>query len=836
MPISSPVHAHVPTDINPQINEGSTYSAIHEINSQLINCTGLKIAHINVCSLYPKIDEIRFCMKTLQIDVLCISETWLHAQLGDKEVSVEGYDIIRKDRTNKRGGGVCVYVKSSLTIINRNDTISQYDIETILLEFKCKENNFLVCCVYRPPNSGPDFFEIFTEMLETIIMNDNDLIILGDFNINYSIGDNTPIHSLECLFSLHQLINKPTRVTASSSTCIDLILTTMPDNHVISDVGQIALSDHYMIFTCVNCNVSNLGHKMARFRDYRDLNSDKFIEDICNCDILTKDLDFSLETSSDDIWLDWVNAFLEICNKHAPIKNIRVKKNRYSPWMTPDIIALINKRDYLKRKAKCDTTFNEYRKQRNDVTSAIRKAKTDYLNSVSENFRNNPKKLWGELHKVTGNSKYVNGVQSDIGPDEINDFFINIGQQISNSFIKEPLRWKNPKCLYEFKFTEVLEEDVLKFLRQLSINSNLDIIDIDCKLLNIASTHISRSLTTIFNFSLKTGFVFDDWKYARVTPVYKGKGDKEVFSNYRPISVVSHLAKIQEKLVQTQFISYLLRHDLITVEQSAFLKDHSTVTCLHRVIDDWLEALNDREVVAVCFLDISKCFDAISHELLLLKLQYFGVHGTELRWFESYLSGRKQAVSLNGKLSKPGQVSIVIPQGGVLGPVLFLLFINDITQSVNAGTCNIFADDVAIYTSCKTVEDAESQLQICINEIDRWYKNNRLKINADKTNVMVISSRAKGIHKELNVKLNDTKLKQVNSVRYLGVNIDCKLTWDEHVKQLCKNVAYKIFSLRRLSSSLNTSLLNTLYKGTIQPCIDYACSVWGNCSQKNENS
>ena len=134
-------------------------------------------------------------------------------------------------------------------------------------------------------------------------MNYNDLIILGDFNINYSIGDNTPIHSLECIFSLHQLINKPTRVTASSSNCIDLILTTMPDNHVISDVGQIALSDHDMIFTCVNCNVSNPGHKMARFRDYRDLNSDKFIEDICNCDILAKDLDFSLETSSDDIWL-----------------------------------------------------------------------------------------------------------------------------------------------------------------------------------------------------------------------------------------------------------------------------------------------------------------------------------------------------------------------------------------------------------------------------------------------------------------------------------------------------------------------------------------------------
>ena len=178
-------------------------------------------------------------------------------------------------------------------------------------------------------------------------------------------------------------------------------------------------------------------------------------------------------------------------------------------------------------------------------------------------------------------------------------FFINIGQQISNSYIKESLRWKTPKCLYEFKFTEVLEEDVLKYLRKLSTNSNLDIIDIDCKLLNITSTLISKNLTTIFNYSLKTGFVFYDWKYARVTPIYKGKGDKEIFSIDLSQLYLMHLAKIQEKLVQTQLISYLLRHDLITVEQSAFLKDHSTVTCLHRVIDDRLEALNAREVVAV---------------------------------------------------------------------------------------------------------------------------------------------------------------------------------------------------------------------------------------------
>ena len=326
-------------------------------------------------------------------------------------------------------------------------------------------------------------------------------------------------------------------------------------------------------------------------------NCDEFIAEICNCDILSR---VSLETNCSDIWLNWVKVFLEICNKHAPIKCVRVK-DRFNPWITPDIIAMMYKRDHLKRKANCDATFNEYRKQRNAVTSAIRKAKTEYLTSVSLKHRNNPKKLWKELHRATGHSKYVNNVHNDLNPDELNDFFVNVGQDISKSFEHEPLRWKNPNCLYNFNFTEVLEDDVLQLLNNLSNDSNLDILDIDCKLLKFAAPYICKTLTNIFNFSLKTGNVFDDWKYARVTPIYKGKGDKDVFSNYRPISVTSHLAKIQEKLVQAQFISYLLCHDFITVEQSAFLKNHSTVTCLHRVIDDWLEALNEREVVAVCF-------------------------------------------------------------------------------------------------------------------------------------------------------------------------------------------------------------------------------------------
>ena len=666
-------------------------------------------------------------------------------------------------------------------------------------------------------------------------MDDKELIILGDLNVDYSADSDTPIHALECLFSLHQLINKPTRVTTSSATCIDLILSTIPESHSISDVGYLSLSDHYMIFTCVDCNAFRSGHKTVRFRDFSKFNHDDFINDLCNCDVISKP-DTMLNTMSiEDIWMRWITEFIKICNKHAPIKCVRVK-NRLNPWMSKDITDAMYKRDYLKRKANNDETlFQMYREQRNTVTKEIRKAKSEYFATVSHKYRNNPKKLWIELNKATGNMKYLNNAQNDLSPDNFNDFFVQVGQKISDSFNKETLNWKNPECIYKFKFSEVLEDDVLKLLKQLPCDSNIDILDVDCKLLNIASPYISKTLTAIFNLSLKTGFVLDDWKYARVTPIYKGKGDKEVLSNYRPISVVSHLAKIVEKLVQNQFIAYLLSHNFITIEQSAFLSNHSTVTCLHRVVDDWHEALNEREIVAVCFLDISKCFDAISHELLLLKLKYHGVQENELEWFKSYLTGRKQMVTINGNLSKPKNVTIGIPQGGVLGPVLFLLFINDITQNVNKGTCNIFADDVAIYCNGSDVSEVELKLQLCINEIDEWYNNNRLKINADKTNVILISSHAKHVRKELNVNLRGTKLKQVDSVRYLGLIIDSKLRWDNHVKHLCKTLSYNVASLRRLSNTLNTTLLNTLYKSTIQPCIDYACSVWGNCSLKNRD-
>ena len=243
--------------------------------------------------------------------------------------------------------------------------------------------------------------------------------------------------------------------------------------------------------------------------------------------------------------------------------------------------------------------------------------------------------MWNEIHKATGNNKYVSSIHPDLNCTEMNNFFTGIGKEISDNFDKVPLDWKHPKCPYIFTFDHVHENLICKALLQLSNDSSLDVLDFDTKLLRLAAPHIFKSLTYIINVSLKTGVFPADWKFARITPIYKGKGCKKTKGNYRPISVVCHVAKLVERQVQAQLLDYLTDHDMISVDQFAFLKNHSTQSSLHRVIDEFYESFNEHELLGSCLLDISKCFDTIDHELLLFKLEQYGVSGNESKWFKT---------------------------------------------------------------------------------------------------------------------------------------------------------------------------------------------------------
>jgi hypothetical protein len=253
------------------------------------------------------------------------------------------------------------------------------------------------------------------------------------------------------------------------------------------------------------------------------------------------------------------------------------------------------------------------------------------------------------------------------------------------------------------------------------------------------------------------------------------------------------------------------------------------------VVDDWLEAMNEGQVISVCFLDIQKCFDTINHEILLAKLSYYGIEGNEMQWFKSYLTDRRQQVICNGVVSNTSTVDIGVPQGSILGPFLFLLFVNDMGNFVHEGSYNCFADDTIIYTVGDTVDEANKKLQKCMKGVEKWYIGNKLKVNVNKSKTMFIGTRqrlAKSKINDFQIWYGNQVLERVTEMKYLGIIIDQYLLWDKQCNYIIRNIAHKLAMMKRMSSHLSEEILSIVYKTYIQPCLDYGATVWGYCSNE----
>jgi hypothetical protein len=294
------------------------------------------------------------------------------------------------------------------------------------------------------------------------------------------------------------------------------------------------------------------------------------------------------------------------------------------------------------------------------------------------------------------------------------------------------------------------------------------------------------------------------------------------------------VAKVFESLVQKQLINYFYEHNFITPEQSAFLKNHSTQTSLHRVVDHWLEALDNCDIIGVTFFDIKKCFDSISHEVLINKLMKYGVISKELQWFKNYLCDRSQAVCIDNHTSNYRKVETGIPQGSNLGPLLFLIFINDFSVNIPDVEYNMYADDTAIYVTGKNGYEIKEKLQRATLYAMEWFGANKLAINESKSYTMLICN---SCHPDkdfkLNIYANNSPLDQCDTIKYLGVTIDSRLSWSPHINELCKKLSQKVSALKRLSAFIPNALLLKVYISNIQSITDYCCTVWGNSAKCN---
>ena len=387
-------------------------------------------------------------------------------------------------------------------------------------------------------------------------------------------------------------------------------------------------------------------------------------------------------------------------------------------------------------------------------------------------------------------------------------------------------------CNPSFNFSTVTEAQVLKHLKKLDANKATGLDKISARLLKAGAEPLSLPLTHIFNLSLTNGIVPAKWKISRVTPLFKD-GSRSSVGNYRPISVIPVVMKVLERIVHDQFHDYLSYHNMFSAEQSGFRPRHSTQTTLLEVSDYILKSIDDGHLVGAVFLDLKKALDTVCHPILIKKLQSFGVSGLGLDWFISYLSDRQQVTQVGTAMSDVANVKFGVPQGSILGPLLFTLYINSLPSIVES-LCKIdlYADDTALFCAGESAGEISEKLSVVMGSVAMWMEKNGLTLNASKTKAMLFGSHFK-LNKAgpLNVRIKNTPIETVSSFKYLGLHFDQTLSWNIHVDHITKSVVKYIGLFYRIRKYLSQESLTILHNSLVLPRIDYCDGVWGNCSK-----
>ena len=543
----------------------------------------------------------------------------------------------------------------------------------------------------------------------------------------------------------------------------------------------------------------------------------------------------------DDRWEYWKSMFRKIVDTHIPMKKARVRAQSL-PWIGRSVRKLMRARNYYCTKAKKSRNqddWKQYRKLRNLVTWELKKAKTQFFERMSDHSFRNPRKMWKELNRVLGrgDKQKIDAVKTPDGRitgrrnivEELNKYF-SLWSGVPGIDGVATDQWALPSLDCDFKFEKVEEEEVLKLLGNLDVNKAIGLDGISGKLLRMTAPAISRSLASLFNFSLKTGQVPSEWKLSRVTPVPKG-GNSEEVGNFRPVSVLPVVAKVLERIVHHQLYAYLQRFSILHVAQSG------TQNVLVSTLDDWRQAVDEDKLVGSIMVDLSKAFDTISHPILHRKLASYGVRNDELKWFKSYLDGRRQRVCIGAVQSAWSDIRRGVPQGSILGPLLFTIYVNDLPQAVVQSKVRQYADDTTMYCASDSSAALSGGLSADLARVADWVEQNGLKLNEAKTQMLLLSRRRRA--KELEdvvVTLRGQEVTRSDKVKYLGVWIDEGLTWSDHIEVVRKKCFGGLAKLRRLRDSLPEATKKNIYNALILPYLDYCCVVWQECSKTLQRS
>ena len=708
----------------------------------------------------------------------------------------------------------------------------------------------MLCCVYRHPNSSIDTFsEYLHELFSNPAVCNKQVFILGDFNIDLlNYNSNTPsTNYVNFLFSKQFLpyIIHPSRVSGNSSTLIDNIFSNITDNETVSGNIMTQITDHFPQFLIVKhagITYKNLSYFQ---HDFSNLNEESLLQDFATLDLAY------LNDSALDINTKF-NRFLtcldELVKNHAPLKKLSKSdiKFRNKPWINGKIQKMMRIRDRLLRnhkKSKDQSLMDLYKKFRNRVSESLRESKASYFYDYFHKNSNNMKQLWSGIKSVISIRKSSNvnvisklkdkngNITSDpaVIANIFNKYFVNVSHNITKNLPmsnKSPVNFmadRNGNFFFTAPSTSYQISDIISTLKS---GKSLGPNSIPMKILKSLSSLISSPLFQIINESFQSGVFPEKLKLAKVIPLFK-KACPLTASNYRPISLLSVFSKITEKVMYERLYKFLAKHEILYALQFGFCASHSINHALVGLTETIKNSLDSRKFGCGIFIDLQKAFDTVNHDILLTKLEHYGIRGTSLAWFKSYLSERKQYVSVNGSNSSHLEVTCGVPQGSVLGPLLFLIYINDLPLSSSKLTFYLFADDTNIYYEAENLYQLQRVISKELKKVKIWLDVNKLSLNIDKTNYIIFKSPQHSSSETVSIKIGSLPVKRTSYVKFLGILLDENLSWKYHLTELSKKLARTCGMFFKVRHFLPINVLICLYNSLFSPFLQYGILVWG---------
>jgi len=801
----------------------------------------LRIMCANCRSICNKTSELEVCIHDVTPDIVIGSESWLSKEIKTSEIFPPGYqqNVYRKDR-NRHGGGVFIAAQNTVTMWEVKG--NHPNCELLWTELKTRNKNVIIGSAYRPPNSDVTFLDQLQASLSQILTTCKEKIVIlgGDFNfphIDWDLwkvktgADEAKQHRafLDIMeeAGLHQVQMNMTR----NDNNLDLVFTNFPSLITTCHTAP-GLSDHDIVIIDVATKINHNKTKPRRVFKFKTAEWGTIKTEMDNLARLITDMNGSVENR----WQTLKRGINDIMNRNV-LSKMTTEKHTL-PWINGALKRKIKLKHKLYQHTKRLKTIESQRKFKefkSQLQKDIRNAHLDYINkTLNESLgKGNNKNFWKYIKAKRRDNIGVSSLEKNGALQHDSKSKANIlNNQFKSVFTREDHETDLPAMMTpaypSIPDLKITVEGIAKLLSQIDTSKATGPDNIPNVMLKMCAMELAPAITSLFQESIDTGNLPDDWRNANVSPVYK-KGSRHLASNYRPVSLTSVCCKMLEHIICRHMLIHLENHNIITPLQHGFRSGHSCETQLVITIDDIMKRHDKKEQVDLAILDFSKAFDTVPHRRLLHKLEKYGITGNIFNWIKSFLTQRQQQVLVEGEVSTPCKVESGVPQGTVLGPLLFLCHINDLPENISSQV-RLFADDCLLYRSVTSPKDHEI-LQDDLTSLQKWAHTWGMKFNETKCYIMSIHRRKTPSH--FSYSLNDHPLENVHENPYLGIQISDNLKWSSHIDKIHNRASSVLGVIRRNLKNCPKVFKEQAYISLVRPILEYGCIIWDPHTRKN---